>query len=352
MCPELFEIPFLNLTIKSYGLMMVIGFIAAIFLIRRLSRNLGHNPDHITNAALYSLVSGIVGARAFYVIHYWDSFQGRFWSIFAVWEGGLELLGGVILAVSIIIFYMYTQKLPIRRYLDILAVALMLALLFGRIGCFLNGCCFGKPTCMFTKVTFPYNSPAFRSQVRPDPDRNRTEPYIKLPAEYFGYFHPETKAWIPADETNKYQPHMQLKPKELLTEQQLYEVTQGRYTTKPVHPTELYSSLNAFIIFLILYFYWKNGIRLERENRLPSWHHPGCVFGLMWMLYGPARFTIEYIRDDNPFEIARLTVSQLLGIGLFFFGLALMLIFAKMNPETKLHALRSADADRENKNRT
>jgi len=63
MFPELFAIPFTHVTIKSYGLMMVVGFLAAVTVIRRLSRTFTPDPQLITNAALYSLIGGVVGAR-------------------------------------------------------------------------------------------------------------------------------------------------------------------------------------------------------------------------------------------------------------------------------------------------
>jgi len=65
MYPELFEIPFIHVTVKSYGLMMVIGFLAAVSLIRRLSRDFTPDPQYITNAALYSLVGGVIGVEDF-----------------------------------------------------------------------------------------------------------------------------------------------------------------------------------------------------------------------------------------------------------------------------------------------
>ncbi len=68
MLPELFEIPFVHLTVKSYGLMMVIGFLSAVYLIRRLSRDITPDPQLITNAALYSLIAGVLGSRLFFVI--------------------------------------------------------------------------------------------------------------------------------------------------------------------------------------------------------------------------------------------------------------------------------------------
>ncbi len=181
MHPELFRIPFTQLTVKSYGLMMVIGFLAAVHIIRKLSKNITPDPQMITNASLYSLVAGVIGARVFYVIHYFNTFKDDFLRAFAIWEGGLELLGGVVAAIAVIVLYLRYHKLPARQYLDILAIGLMLALAFGRIGCFLNGCCFGKPCDLPWAVRFPYSSYAYTSQVEPNPTRNRTVPQLNLP---------------------------------------------------------------------------------------------------------------------------------------------------------------------------
>ena len=100
MHPELFRLPFTNLTVKTYGLMIVIGFLACIYVIKRLSRPLKTDPQLVSNAALYALIAGLIGARLFYVIHYFDKFKGNLLSIFAIWQGGLELLGGFIFAMT------------------------------------------------------------------------------------------------------------------------------------------------------------------------------------------------------------------------------------------------------------
>jgi len=91
MYPELFEIPFVHLTIKSYGLMLVIGFLSCVWLIRHLSRAFTPNPQFITNAALYSLIGGVLGARLFFVIHYFDQFQSNPIEIFAIWKAAWSL---------------------------------------------------------------------------------------------------------------------------------------------------------------------------------------------------------------------------------------------------------------------
>jgi phosphatidylglycerol---prolipoprotein diacylglyceryl transferase len=330
--PELFKIPFTELSVKSYGLMMVLGFLAAMYIIRRFSRRMGHNAEHITTAALYSLICGVIGARIFYVIHYWDQFRGHgLMQMLAVWKGGLELLGGVVLAILVIAIYLRAKKLPVRKYLDILAMGLMLALALGRIGCFLNGCCFGRPTTCQIGVRFPYDSPAYQSQTKPDIDRNRAEPYFELPAEFFGYVDLQGK-WISASEQDKYR--WNLKPKKRLTDKQKQQVTKGEYRCLPVHPTQLYSSALAVIVYLILYLFWHWAGKFEKKGRkVPAVANSGGTFALMFILYSICRFFIEFIRDDNPFGANGLTISQNLSIAMFIFGFVLLVIFAIMKPD-------------------
>jgi phosphatidylglycerol:prolipoprotein diacylglycerol transferase len=328
MYPELFEIPFTHVTLKSYGLMMVIGFLAAVFLIRHLSRNITPDPQLITNAALYSLIGGVVGARLFYVIHYFEHFKEDPVSVFSIWHGGLELLGGVILAITIIFFYLLRHKLPVRHYLDVLAIGLMLALVFGRIGCFLNGDCFGKPTELPWGIRFPYDSFVCRSQVSPNLQRNRPDPQLELPVDFYGYF----------DEQDRW--YSGLKPYKELSPELKNSVDKGPFRCLPVHPTQLYSSANALFLCLILYLFWRRSRNAESsKNPKKLFAKPGCTFALMFMLYGITRFLIEFLRDDNPFEHGWWaiykggTVSQNLGIYLLIFGLVLMLIFQRIRTQ-------------------
>lgn len=312
MFPELFKIPFIHITVKSYGPMMVIGFIVALFLMRRLSRSITPDPQLITNAALYSLIVGVIGARLFYIIHYFKHFKENPVSAFSIWHGGLEFYGGVILAIIILLFYLIYHKLSIRNYFDILAVGLMLGLAFGRIGCFLIGDCFGKPTDLPWGVRFPYNSLIYLSQINTDLKRNRLDPHLKLPKdEYLSYIDVDGK-WHP-------------KPYEDLTEQQKVEVTSGKYRCLPVHPTQLYSSANAGLICLILYLFRR---RSQKGGKIFT--SPGSTFALMFILYGITRFFIEFLRDDNPFEIDSLTVSQLISIAMIILGAVLITVFQRV----------------------
>jgi phosphatidylglycerol---prolipoprotein diacylglyceryl transferase len=321
MHPELFRIPFTSLTIKGYGLMLVIGFLLAVHVIRRLSKNITPAPQMITNASLYALVAGVVGARVFYILHHFDNFACNLKSVFAVWQGGLELLGGVIAAIAVIVIYLWYHKLPARQYLDILAIGLMLALCFGRIGCFLNGCCFGKPCDLPWAVRFPYGSFAYTSQVEPNPARNRALPQLRLPEDFYN-------SGI-------------LKPYDKLTPQQKEMVTTGPYRCLAVHPTELYSSADALIIAGLLYLFWRRAQNAQKtKNFLKPFTKPGGTFALMFILYACVRFFEEFLRDDNPFEYAWWmiykggTISQNLSIYMLILGVVLMLIF-QMLPADK-----------------
>ena len=263
-------------------------------------------------------MGGVVGARLFYVLHYPDKFRSNLLEIFAIWQGGLELAGGVVAAIIVILFYLRYHKLPIRRYLDVLAIGLMLILVFGRIGCFLNGCCYGKPTDLPWGVRFPYNSFAYNSQINPDPERNRQEPQLNLPKEQYMDYLGVNRKWYP-------------KHYDDLTVKQKIEVTEGKYQCLPVHPTQLYSSGIAAFWCLMLYLLWRRAKKAELSaNSGKFFTKPGYTFALMFIVYGITRFLMEYLRDDNPFEFDGLTISQNIGIAMVALGVILMAIFKAM----------------------
>jgi len=303
--------------------MMVIAFLVAVFVIRFLSRKFTSNPDHITNAALYALIAGLIGARIFYVIHYFQDFRDELLSVFAIWQGGLELLGGVVFAIPVIVIYLSVHKLPIREYLDVLAVGLMAALAFGRIGCFLNGCCYGKPADVPCAVSFPYGSLAYRSQVKPDLQRNREKAYFKLPETFFNHYYQNGS-------TVKI-----LKERENLTAQQeKYLKDEDKLRSLAVHPTQLYSSLNGLLIAIILFLCWKRTQKAQKNKENKFLAAPGSAFALMFILYAPTRFGIEFLRDDNPFGFLGFTVSQNISLFLLIpLGFILLLFFQITKPD-------------------
>jgi phosphatidylglycerol:prolipoprotein diacylglycerol transferase len=280
----------------------------------------------ITNLALYCLVAGVIGARVFFVFHHFEQLQNPWSSMFAVWQGGLEFYGGVIFAIPVIVLYSRRHKLPIRQCLDIVAIALMLGLAFGRLGCFLNGCGFGKPTERPWAIRFPYDSFAYFSQINANPERNRPEPRLKLPHDEYSNYPNINGTLYP-------------KSFEELTEQQKFEVTEGKYRCLGIHPTQLYSSANAALVSLILYFFLRRSQKAAGSgNAKRLFTRSGHTFALAFILYGVTRFLLEYLRDDNPFEYAWWavykggTVSQNMSIYLVILGVVLMAVFEVIKP--------------------
>jgi phosphatidylglycerol:prolipoprotein diacylglycerol transferase len=322
MHPRLLEIPILHLTIWSFGLMMVVGFLTALFLVRCLSRRAGLDPETMSSAALHALIIGTVGARVFFVVHHFDEFRAAPLSTFAIWRGGLEFLGGVVPAVLFLLVYLRRRKLPVRRYLDIMAIGLMAGLTFGRIGCFLNGCCYGKPTDLPWAVRFPYGSYAYLSQIYADPARDRARPHLDLPRSEYFLFSQEDLRW-------------HLKPFAALTQRQQYEVTEGHHRCLPVHPTQLYASGHALLLCAILYLLWRRTLKpAVAGGKHPLRGQPGLAIAGILILYGVGRFILEALRDDNPYEVGALTISQILGLAMSFAGLVFLLTLRSIKQDT------------------
>src|SRR5574341_659772 len=150
MHPELFRLgPF---TVKSYGALLALSFLLGVLWSIRRAKRAGVDPKYILDLAIVIFISSIVGARAFYVIFHLDEFRGHWLDIISAIQsngdlgiGGLTMLGGVILAIVSGIFYLRLKKQNVWQVADVLAPAFPLGIFLTRIGCFLNGCCFGKP---------------------------------------------------------------------------------------------------------------------------------------------------------------------------------------------------------------
>ena len=334
MRPELFEIPFTSLTVKGPGLMIAIGFIVAVYILKLLCRRVSVNHETLVNTALLSLVVGLFGARLLHVIHYHEHFNSVL-DVFKIWEPGRELLGGVIAAIIAIVISLRIKKQNILIGLDLLAIVLMAGIGFGRIGCMLEGCCYGKTCDLQWAVEFPYDSIPYNSQAYPDPDRNRPEPLLELPPQYYGIA-TDNGQWIPAPKGNE-RFNYRLKPFEMLTDDEKHAVSHdGPYHCKPIHPTQLYSSGLAFIWLALLYLFWRTlgygSLYAQNKDNVSTLRlrlaKPGMTAFLMLVIYGFGRILLESLRADNPYEVSHLTISQIISIALITVGIAIMAIIA------------------------
>ncbi len=162
MHPILFEIPrieFLNWTIgpipiRMYGLMIGLGFIIGIFLAARQAKKEGINPDRVLDLGVYLLLAAIVGSRALFVLTDLRDFVDRPLDAFAVWKGGLVFYGGVMAAIPVGIWYVRKHRLPVWRTADVIAPSASIGHVFGRLGCFFAGCCYGAQCNAAFGITF------------------------------------------------------------------------------------------------------------------------------------------------------------------------------------------------------
>jgi len=130
-----------GIPIYSYGFMMMAAFATAIYVASVRARKAGIDPNLILDLGLWCMISGILGARLFYVIQFSEQFEGRaFWEYFKVWEGGIVFYGGAIGSFLAGAYFVISKKVELRRVLDVIAPSIPLGVAFARFGCFLNGC--------------------------------------------------------------------------------------------------------------------------------------------------------------------------------------------------------------------
>ena len=181
MHPELFRIgPF---ALHSYGLMVFLGFSGGILLAARRADARGFPREVVYDVSLWILISSLLGARLLYIITHVVEFQGRWIDTISpiqsdgtIGIAGLVLLGGVFSAIIAIIVFSRLKKIPLLKLTDLMIPSLALGEFFGRIGCFLNGCCFGLPTKLPWGIVFP--SDCLAGQHFPDTPIQPTQLYM------------------------------------------------------------------------------------------------------------------------------------------------------------------------------
>lgn len=383
MHPEFFSLPIFDVQIKTYGFCLMVGFLGAVWLSMRRAQRVKANPDVVLDLSFLSLIFGVGGARAFYVIHYWQSqfatASNKWLAVIDITQGGLEFLGGFLGAFVAILIYCWWKRASVRLYFDILVPGVMWGLAFGRLGCFFNGCCFGG-VCVDQRdhtpsynwaIEFPYGSPAHWRQWE---DREVTVPaelivaneatlmpklvpatLIAMPverrqgpalaAEKLGRQYERVAASDPdgkdAEQLKAALAASRKKEREwnselaaLLLAQRYPSRTEPSRRTSvselanlatplasvPVHPTQLYSAIHAMLLSWVL-----SGIFYLRKRH-------GIVMSALLLLYPVPRMLLELIRADNPPDVGGLTVSQSVGIGMMIVGIASLVALYKWLP--------------------
>ncbi len=306
MLQELFHIPGTGIAVHGYGLMLVIGFLLAVQLGKFLARRSNIDPEVYMNAGLLALVAGVIGARLSHVIENWAQYTdptrtawANFRDAINVTSGGLTYYGGFLLATPACIAYGIYKRVPLRTGMDIIAPCVMIGLGIGRIGCFLNGCCYGEECNVPWGVQFPYLSNAYVEQYA----HHELDPAPEL------FKQTETgKVLMSPEELRKIYPSAKIA--------QLMQAEQAK--VHKVHPAQLYSTATALLLAALLTAYYT----------LP--HVPGHVFALMCILEGATRFLLELLRVEPGVGGTPFSLSMWIGVSLMVLGIVLYFAFSRV----------------------
>ncbi|MSP60070.1 MAG: prolipoprotein diacylglyceryl transferase [Myxococcales bacterium] len=170
-----------DLALRAYGVLIAVGFVSGLLLCTREARRTGHDPDRIRDLFFYLLVAALAGARLLYVVTNVAEFRRVCaegdasrtpWRLILdcsrplhVWEGGLVFYGGLAGALLAGLFYTRRHGMSFFASADLVTPSLAIGHAIGRIGCFLAGCCFGRPTGSPLAVHFPPEALAFQEMV-------------------------------------------------------------------------------------------------------------------------------------------------------------------------------------------
>lgn len=234
MYPVLFRIG--DFSVHAYGVMLAVGFAAGIYGLIRGGRKAGVPEEKLLEMSIWIMAAAIVGARLFHVLLELPLYLANPLQVFMVRSGGLSFHGGLIFGILTGLIYTHRQKLPQGLVADLVAPNLALGYAFVRLGCLLNGCCFGRPTALFWALPTAYTDATLR------------------------------------------------------------------------HPTQLYASAAAFLIYFIL------------RQRGKYTRFSGQLFWEFLFLYSVYRFGIEFLRETTSY-IGFLTLGQavsLVGIAATF----------------------------------
>jgi phosphatidylglycerol:prolipoprotein diacylglycerol transferase len=150
-----------DISIHAYGFMLALAFLVGILISIRYAKKEGLRGDVILDVALYVIIAAIVGSRLLYVVGQWDQYKDNLIDIIMVQKGGLVFLGGLLAAIGVVILYAKIKQIPVLKLLDIIAPGSAIGYAITRIGCFLNGCCFGLQTDLPWGMVFPPGALAY-----------------------------------------------------------------------------------------------------------------------------------------------------------------------------------------------
>ena len=154
MFPDLISIgPF---TLHSYGLLVATGFLAALFVTLKIGKREGYTSQQIMDMGFLMILGGVIGSRILYILINFGYYLEHPLDAVKIWQGGLVFSGGILGALITVGWYSRRHHIPLWNLGDLWAPAASIGQGFGRIGCLLAGCCYGKPTDSWCGIVFSH----------------------------------------------------------------------------------------------------------------------------------------------------------------------------------------------------
>jgi len=295
MFPVLFRIPMpwhdehgetVYFPIRMFGVMVILGFLLGTWIVsRRLAKRKVMESQDAFDFCFYLLAVGILGSRVLYIVQNFEQFQGKFMSVFAIWQGGLVWYGGMAASTLFAFWWLWKKKLPVLPCADAAALGTSIALAVGRWGCFFAGDDYGK------KILAPDGTPVESADHAP---------------WYAVQFPNPGEGW-----RWRYQ----------------YSETPSSFRAPYwVHPVQIYMSIGNLIVFLALLLVAKQAKR------------PGIVVAWYLFLYPVNRFIVEFWRGDADRgvydNLGGMSFSQLFGIPMVLLGVVVLRIAISRSPDS------------------
>src|SRR5262249_2210469 len=160
MHPILFELPwslgsFGHITVYTYGVLLAAAYLLGLQLARVRAKNRGLDQNRVLDLGIYIIISALVGAKLLLLVTDFKTFSADPRELLTLARSGGVFYGGLILAVAVALWYIRRLGLPLWTTCDVFAPGIALGHVIGRFGCLFAGCCYGKPTTMPRRVTFP-----------------------------------------------------------------------------------------------------------------------------------------------------------------------------------------------------
>ena len=329
-----------GLPIRGYGVMLLLGVVSAMAIAMHQCEKAGLTRDAFVSLATWTVVAGLLGARLFYVVQKWselgNTIGDKLWKALQLTEGGLVVYGSVIGGLLAIALWSRKNQIPVLSIADCVTPAFFIGLAFGRIGCLLNGCCYGglcEPS--MPSISFPSGSPAYDDQMRSGElfgmrtEKQSTETGLRAIVKV------RPNSWASANNIQLGQKLVSIddsiaeRPSRsnplsapvfeasIRVDDRRFQLTASEVPSHslPIHPSQIYAAVSGFVLCIWTFLFATIAKRT------------GVVIGVGLIAYGVLRIIEEIIRVDEAGQFGTsLSIAQWISMAGILLGIGLVIV--------------------------